>query len=99
MSKNSSVTEGPRFAKPITPQSLFSRIAQIVEHPRPFVRCDTYFGPELSRRMHAAYTGAGGSAEYHLMPPFGNEGHWFIGSPESIPIWSPLVSKFLEAQK
>jgi len=49
--------------------------------------------------MHAAFTAAGGKAEYHLMPPFGNEGHYFIGSPDAIPIWSPIVSKFLDAQK
>jgi len=61
-----------------------------------YIENDSYFGPELSKRMHAAYTGAGGSAEYHLMPPFGNEGHIFIDSPDSIPQWSPLVSQFLD---
>jgi len=25
------------------------------------------------------------------MPPFGNEGHFFVGSPDTIPMWSPLV--------
>ena len=33
------------LAKPITAQNLFSRIAEIVERPRAFVRCDGYFGP------------------------------------------------------
>jgi dienelactone hydrolase len=61
-----------------------------------YIENDTFFGPDLSRRMFDAYTGAGGNAEYHLMPPFGNEGHFFIGSPEAIPQWSPLVIKFLE---
>ena len=64
-----------------------------------YIQNDTYFGPDLSRRMHAAYTGAGGSAEYHLMPPFGNEGHIFIDSPDSIPQWSPLVSQFLDKHR
>jgi hypothetical protein len=49
--------------------------------------------------MHQAFTAAGGRAEYHLMPPFGNEGHFFIGSPDAVPLWSPLVTKFLDAQK
>jgi len=61
-----------------------------------YIENDTFFGPELSRRMHAAYTGAGGSAEYHLMPPFGGDGHFFIDSPDTIPQWSPLVSQFLD---
>ena len=25
------------------------------------------------------------------MPPFGNEGHFFVGSTDTIPMWSPLV--------
>lgn len=64
-----------------------------------YIENDTYFGPDLSKRMHAAYTDAGGSAEYHLMPPFGNEGHIFIDAPDSIPQWSPLVSQFLDTHR
>ena len=64
-----------------------------------YITNDTYFGPELSKRMHEAYTAAGGSAEYHLMPPFGNEGHIFIDSPDSIPQWSPLVAQFLDKHR
>jgi dienelactone hydrolase len=64
-----------------------------------YIENDTYFGPDLSKRMHAAYTAAGGNAEYHLMPPFENEGHIFIDSPKSIPQWSPLVSEFLDRHR
>jgi dienelactone hydrolase len=61
-----------------------------------YIENDTFFGPELSKKMHEAYTAAGGSAEYHLMPPFGSDGHFFIDSAEAIPQWSPLVAKFLD---
>jgi dienelactone hydrolase len=61
-----------------------------------YTRNDTYFGPDLSRRMHEAFVGAGGSAEYHLLGPFGNEGHGLIDAPEGVAIWSPLVSQFLD---
>ncbi|MCP3467648.1 MULTISPECIES: S9 family peptidase [unclassified Bradyrhizobium] len=64
-----------------------------------YIQNDTYFGPVLTKRMHEAFVAAGGNAEYHLMPLFGNEGHFFIGSPDAVPIWSPLVTKFLDAQK
>jgi homoserine acetyltransferase len=64
-----------------------------------YIESDTFFDPALSKRMHEAFTAAGGRAEYHLMPPFGNEGHFFVGSPDAIPMWSPLVEKFLDAQK
>jgi len=60
---------------------------------------DTFFGPTLSERMHNAYTAAGGKAEYHLMPSFGDDGHFFFDSPESIPQWSPLVAKFLDKHR
>ena len=48
-----------------------------------YIENDTFFGPALSKRMHEAYTGAGGNAEYHLLPPFGSDGHFLIGSPDS----------------
>ncbi|PSO31772.1 dienelactone hydrolase [Bradyrhizobium sp. MOS002] len=58
---------------------------------------DTYFGPSLSRKLLEAYRAAGGTGEYHLLPPFGNEGHFLLDDPNAIPIWSPVVSGFLEA--
>jgi dienelactone hydrolase len=57
---------------------------------------DTFFGPALSRKMYEAYTRAGGSAEYHMLPPFGGEGHFLIDSADAIPLWAPLVSQFLD---
>ena len=60
---------------------------------------DTFFGPALSKRMHQAYTEAGGMAEYHLLPPFGNDGHFLIDSPDAIPLWAPLVSQFLDSRR
>jgi dienelactone hydrolase len=64
-----------------------------------YIENDTFFGPTLSKRMHDAYTAAGGNAEYHLMPPFGSEGHFFIDSPDAIPQWSPLVAQFLDKHR
>jgi CheY-like chemotaxis protein len=45
------------LVKPITAQSLFSRIAEIVERPRGFVRCENYFGPDRRRRNMESYAG------------------------------------------
>jgi two-component system chemotaxis response regulator CheY len=45
------------LAKPITAHNLFSRIAEIVERPRAFVRCGDYFGPDRRRRMIDDYAG------------------------------------------
>lgn len=57
---------------------------------------DTFFGPALSKRMHDAYTGSGGLAEYRMLPPFGDDGHFLIGSADAIPLWEPLVAQFLD---
>jgi CheY-like chemotaxis protein len=45
------------LAKPITAHSLFSRIAEIVERPRAFVRTEGYFGPDRRRRTPESYAG------------------------------------------
>ena len=64
-----------------------------------YTRNDSYFGPDLSTRMHEAFVRAGGNAEYHLLDSFGNEGHILIDAPEGVRIWSPLVSQFLDRQQ
>jgi dienelactone hydrolase len=64
-----------------------------------YIENDTFFGPALSKRMHEAFTAAGGKAEYHLLPPFADEGHFLVGSASSISMWSPLVEGFLDRLK
>ncbi len=56
---------------------------------------DSFFGPALSKRMYEAFRSAGGNAEYHLLPGFQDEGHYFIDAPEAVAIWAPIVTKFL----
>jgi dienelactone hydrolase len=64
-----------------------------------YIENDTFFGPELSKRMYAAFTAAGANAEYHLFPPHGGDGHFFVGMADAVPIWSPLVGAFLDKHK
>lgn len=45
------------LAKPITTQSLLLRLVEIVERPRPFVRCENYFGPDRRRHKLEDYAG------------------------------------------
>lgn len=56
---------------------------------------DTYFGPELTKRMHEAFTAAGGDAEYHMLPAVAGDGHFLIHSEDAMPQWTPLVLDFL----
>jgi invasion protein IalB len=57
---------------------------------------DTYFGPELTKRMYDAFVAAGGNVQYRMLPAFGSDGHFLIDSPDAVPIWSPFVSQFLD---
>lgn len=43
--------------KPVTPASLYRKIAAIIDHPRPFVRTSEFFGPDRRRRKDAEYDG------------------------------------------
>lgn len=43
--------------KPITANTLFSRIHAIIEHPRPFIRSAHYFGPDRRRHKDPQYRG------------------------------------------
>jgi two-component system, chemotaxis family, chemotaxis protein CheY len=45
------------LAKPVTARSLIHRINLVIEYPRPFIRCQTYFGPDRRRRQDPAFSG------------------------------------------
>jgi two-component system, chemotaxis family, chemotaxis protein CheY len=45
------------LAKPITVQKLLLRVLEIVERPRAFVRCTSYFGPDRRRRNDETHNG------------------------------------------
>jgi dienelactone hydrolase len=55
---------------------------------------DLYFNPTYSQAWHAAFVKAGGNAEFHLLPPFGKNGHLVFG--KGIDVWSPIVGQFLD---
>jgi len=57
---------------------------------------DTFFSPTHVRRMHDAFTGAGGRVELHQLGPYGADGHQLFFGRNSTPIWGPLVEKFLK---
>ena len=49
LARDAGVTEF--LAKPFTPRALYTHIASIVEHPRPFINCDSFFGPDRRRKV------------------------------------------------
>lgn len=57
---------------------------------------DRFFGPALARRMHTAFTGAGGRARFIAAEAFGEDGHSLFS--RGVAIWTPVVDDFLRAQ-
>ncbi len=45
------------LAKPFSAKQLYARLAQVIEHPRPFIKTACYFGPDRRRRDNPAYKG------------------------------------------
>jgi CheY-like chemotaxis protein len=54
-SRDAGVTEF--IAKPLTAKTLLNRLNAVLYQPRPFVRTDSYFGPDRRRRTDPAYAG------------------------------------------
>ena len=59
------------ICKPVSASTLYARIQNIVEHPRPYIRTSTYFGPDR-RRQESVFSGDdkrdADSAEYIQLP-------------------------------
>ena len=45
------------LAKPFTVERLMERLETVIENPRPFVRTDSYFGPDRRRQQDQFYRG------------------------------------------
>ena len=45
------------LAKPVTARGVIHRMNLIIEHPRPFIRCEGYFGPDRRRRADPNFQG------------------------------------------
>lgn len=55
LARDAGVTEF--LAKPISARTLFDRLVAVVEHPRPFVKTEGFFGPDRRRHKSADYKG------------------------------------------
>jgi dienelactone hydrolase len=58
---------------------------------------DHYFGPEIARRMHEAFTKSGGKAELLITPANGADGHLQFHMRSGRVNWSSAVDSFLQA--
>ena len=60
---------------------------------------DHFFGPRLVSQLTAAFARAGGNVTYVATPPFADDGHTLFNAVDGMPIWSPIVDRFLLANK
>ena len=58
---------------------------------------DSYFPPDLSRKLADAFRGGGGKVEFHVLEPFGSEGHWLAESEGGVKIAGPELDRALRA--
>jgi dienelactone hydrolase len=59
---------------------------------------DSYFSPDLSRRLADAFRGAGGKVDFRVLSASGSEGHWMVETENGIRIASSELDRALEVQ-
>jgi dienelactone hydrolase len=60
---------------------------------------DHSFGPELVRRLTGAFSREGANLTFVEAAAVGDDGHALFSSPSEIPTWSPVVDRFLAANR
>ncbi|WP_456637552.1 alpha/beta hydrolase family protein [Bradyrhizobium sp. USDA 10063] len=60
---------------------------------------DSYFPPELSRRLADAFRKAGGRADFHILPASGGEGHWLPESENGVKLAAAELDRALKAPR
>ena len=58
---------------------------------------DSFFAPDLVRRLFAAWTGAGGKGTLVFTPPFGDDGHFVFSEPGRA-LWQKPIDDFLKGR-
>jgi dienelactone hydrolase len=63
-----------------------------------YAQNDTFFKPEIATALYRSFSGAGGKADFHALPAFGDEGHHLFGAHGGSEVWGPLVETYLRQQ-
>ena len=59
---------------------------------------DSYFSPELSRRLAGAFRGGGDRVDFQMLAASGNEGHWMMETESGVKIAGPALDRALKLQ-
>jgi dienelactone hydrolase len=60
---------------------------------------DHFFGPQLVKKFTDAFSQAGANVTLEMFPPFDEDGHSLFQTSNGLPIWTPIVDRFLAAHK
>ena len=58
---------------------------------------DSYFSPELSRKLADAFRAGGAKVDFHVLAASGSEGHWLPESEAGVKIAAPDLDRALKA--
>lgn len=86
--------------QPCSPDHLVDTVAALGRTARIpmlwlYAENDQFYGPDLARRMLAAYSAGGAPAQLHMLPPFEPNGHNTVMLAPA-DNWFPSVDPFLE---
>jgi dienelactone hydrolase len=59
---------------------------------------DSYFPPDLSRRLAGAFRSSGGKVDFRVLAPSGSEGHWLVETESGVRIAGPDIDRALKLQ-
>jgi dienelactone hydrolase len=59
---------------------------------------DSFFGPSIAQALYAAFTKAGGRAEFEQPGPYDDDGHNLFFGHGGSAIWGPIVERYLAQQ-
>ncbi len=92
--------EGARGCWPAAMVDAYAKLARQSGPPQLWVYADNdrTFPPAVVRDSLQAFEGAGGRAEFLMLPPIGADGHNGMLTPEGMAQWLPEVLAFLDAQ-
>jgi dienelactone hydrolase len=79
--------------------SAFAQYGKTSRIPLLWVSADNdhFFGPRLVLQLTGAFSQAGGNLDFVKTPAFGRDGHQLFSDASGIPIWSPIVDRFLRS--
>jgi dienelactone hydrolase len=59
---------------------------------------DSYFSPDLSRRIADAFRAGGGRVNFRVLAAYGSEGHWLPETEGGVKLAGPELDRALKAQ-